>query len=217
MLNIVDPTSTITHQSAPFTLVGNRGVLHKDNRIVRHADGDDWIYCVTNALEDPREFMAPRHYTDLFFLDEATALAAGHRPCARCHRDRYAEFVTAWEHAHNGKAFQALAIDAELKSARTFRDRQRTFRADITALPSGVMIRTEGRTQPLLLVSYTPRNKKGDRAGKERWCVYPWTPHGYGLKEPRPEGMVEVLTPKPIVETIRHGFVPGPTHPLLAW
>lgn len=211
MLNIVDPTSTISRETAPFTLVGNRGILHEGNNIVRHARGDDWLYCVTSALTDPRQFMAPEHYTDLFFLDEATALSAGHRPCHQCNRIRYNQFAKAWKMAFKISKVSAPEIDSALKAHRVRGKKQLTFRAEVSGLPAGVMIRSIGRLEPLLLFRYEyPR-------GKKHWCVYPWSSHGYGVKEERPEGQVEVLTPQPIVDVIGAGFLPEPSHPLLAW
>ena len=211
MLNIVDPTSTISRETAPFALVGNRGELHEGNRIVRHANGLDWLYCVTSALADPNEFMAPGKYTDLFFLDEATALAAGHRPCGLCNWTRFLQFAKAWKKVHGVEDVLAHEIDTELGIHRVRRKKQVTFLHDAADLPSGVFIRVVGRPEPLLLFRYEHPKRR------EHWCVYPWSSHGYGVKEQRPEGLVEVLTPRPTVEVIRAGFVPEPEHPLLAW
>lgn len=213
MLNIVDPTSTIKQETAPFALVGNRGILHEGNRIVRHSrkGDDDWLYCVTSALSDPREFMRPERYTDLFFLDEATALAAGHRPCGQCNKARFKQFVRAWEKAHNVSKVSAHQIDSELQAHRVRGTKQVTFQANVADLPSGVMIREVGQPDPLLLFRYEPKK------GQEIWCVYPWTSQGYGIKRDVPECLIEVLTPRPIVEVIRAGFKPGPNDPLLAW
>jgi hypothetical protein len=211
VLNIVDPTSTISRETAPFTLVGNRGELHEDNRIVRHANGNDWLYCVTSALADPKDFMAPGKFTDLFFLDEATALAAGHRPCGLCNRARFVEFVNIWKKVYGVSEVSAHQIDAELEANRVQGTKQVTYRRDAAELPSGVIVREFGRPQPLLLFRYEQPQQS------EHWCVYPWSSHGYGVKEPRPNGHVEVLTPQPIVEVIRMGFTPDPVHPLLAW
>ncbi len=210
-MNIVDPTSAIRRETAPFTLVGNRGTLHDGNRIVRYADGNDWLYCVTSALSDPREFMTPGKFTDLFFLDEATALAAGHRPCGQCNKVRFNQFVKAWNKVYDVDEATAPQIDVELNAHRVQEKKQITFRADAAELPAGVMIREIGRSDPLLLFRYEYPKRQ------EHWCVYPWTSHGYGVKESRPEGEVEVLTPKPTVEVIRAGFAPGPVAPLLAW
>jgi len=211
VLNIVDPTSTIRPETAPFTLVGNRGELHQGNRIIRHASGNNWLYCSTSALADPMEFMTPGKFTDLFFLDEATALAAGHRPCGLCNRARFVQFVKAWKMAYGVGEVSAHEIDAELGNHRIRGKKQVTYRHDATELPAGVIVREIGRPQPLLLFRYEQPKRR------EHWCVYPWSSHGYGVKEPLPKGQVEVLTPQPIVEVIRMGFAPDPVHPLLAW
>jgi hypothetical protein len=211
MLNIVDPTSTISRESAPFTLVGNRGELHEGNRIVRPASRKDWLYCVTSALTDPREFMSSGKFTDLFFLDEATALAAGHRPCGLCNRARFNQFVKAWKKVYDLDDVLAHEIDTELEIHRVRRKKQVTYLHDTSDLPSGVFVREVGRPDPLLLYRYEQPKRQ------EHWCVYPWSSHGYGVKEPRPEGLVEVLTPQPTVEVIRSGFTPDPVHPLLNW
>lgn len=211
MLNIVTPSSTISQESAPFTLFGNRGVVHEGSRIVRNARGDDWIYCPTSALSEPREFMSPNRYTELFFLDEATALSAGHRPCGYCNRARFKEFVEAWSRSHDGVKPLVDQIDAELKAHRSDEASQLIYEENVSALPAGVMIREFGHTQPLLHFRYLTPKKE------ERWCVYPWTSHGYGIKRERPIGRVEVLTPRPIVNVIHAGFEPGPAQPLLAW
>jgi hypothetical protein len=166
---------------------------------------------VTSALSDPKQFMSDGKVTDLFFLDEATALAAGHRPCGRCNKVRFDQFVEAWKSLHGLKSVLAEEIDDELNVHRTKDGEQITYRAQAAELPAGVMIRELGRPQPLLLFRYEyPK-------GEENWCVYPWTSHGYGVKETRPVGEVEVLTPMPIVDMILAGFTPGPDLPLLAW
>ena len=207
----MSPTSLISRESAPFTLVGNRGVLHEDDHVVRHARGRDWLYCVTSALDDPREFMSPGKFTELFFLDEATALAAGHRPCGMCNRSRFDQFVKIWKRVRGARDVSADQIDSELMAHRVRGKKQVTYRADVAGLPAGVMIREIGRPEPLLLFSYEHPKRR------EHWCVYPWSSHGYGVKESCPQGQVEVLTPKPTVDVIRAGFRPGPVNPLLAW
>lgn len=211
MLNIVYPTSEVKQETAPFTLLGNRGEIHEGNRLARHAAGDRWIYCVTSALSDPRQFMSAGKVTDLFFLDEATALAAGHRPCGRCNKVRFDQYVKAWKTHYGLNEVSAEEIDDLLNAHRADGSGQVTYRAKAAELPAGVMIREPGRSQPLLLFRYEyPK-------GQENWCVYPWTSHGYGVKEPCPVGEIEVLTPKPTVAVILTGFTPGPEQPLLAW
>src|SRR6059058_719820 len=80
------------------TFMGNRGVLHDaQGRIRRAWQLKRWIVCVLEFRGRKRQVMTPGRYTELFFLDEATALAAGHRPCAECRHGRYVDFCDAWK------------------------------------------------------------------------------------------------------------------------
>src|SRR5262245_18420960 len=111
-------------------MLGNRGVLHDDHkRIVRTSQVRRWICCVLEWKGIRRTIMKPRSYTELFFLDEATALAAGHRPCFECRREAALDFQRAW-----AKAFGALAraddMDRVLAADRTAR-----YTADVRGLP----------------------------------------------------------------------------------
>ena len=101
--NRVTPFSELIATDARGTLMGIRGVLHDEQRRIRRAFvGTRWIFCVLQFKNRHRIVMTPKRYTELFFLDEATALAAGHRPCAECQRPRYLEFREAWAHADPG-------------------------------------------------------------------------------------------------------------------
>jgi len=209
MLNIVHPDSSITQESAPFTLLGNRGCLHKDLDLVYRPRTKGWIYCTTSAMNDPREFMKAGENTELFFLDEATALAAGHRPCGTCNFERSQLFYKMWAKAFHVQDVDAKLVDRQLRSERDSEGRIVPHEREISTLPDGVFILSNTGLEPLLL--YTPRLDRFEP------CAYPWTSHGYGLKRSRPKGRVQVLTPPSIVEVIRAGFSPGPEHPLLAW
>src|SRR6266568_2878440 len=98
--NRVDPCGTIFATSARGTLMGNRGgVIHSQAReIVRPYASRRWIACLLEFKGRWRRVMSPNRYTELFFLDEAVALAAGHRPCAGCRRERFNAFKAAWSH-----------------------------------------------------------------------------------------------------------------------
>jgi hypothetical protein len=140
--------------------------------------------------------MSPRRYTELFFLDEAVALAAGHRPCAECRRDRYRAFLAAWTVAAGGDGTlpKAPELDAALHAARVgpATRRQRTYMAELSGLPDGAFIRLEDA--PLLVL--------GDR-------LLPWAPGGYGDAATRPSGgPVCVLTPRPTVAAMTAGYRP---------
>ena len=121
--NRVTPFGDLIATESRGTLMGNRGVLHDERqRIRRLFNGRRWIYCVLQFKDRRRVVMAPNHYTELFFLDEATALAAGHRPCAECQRGRYREFQAAWAAANptltDGAGAGADRMDAVLHAER---------------------------------------------------------------------------------------------------
>src|SRR5262249_42534874 len=116
--NRVTPFGELIATEARGLLMGNRGRLHDtDRRIVRYAQGRRWIACVTSFRGRRRTIMSPRSYTELFFLDEAVALAAGHRPCAECRRGDYARFQAAWTRAGLGRA-SADEMDRRLHADR---------------------------------------------------------------------------------------------------
>ena len=188
--NRVDPCGAIFSSTARGTFMGNRGgVLHNDRReIVRHYASRRWITCVLEFKDRHRTVMSPRRYTELFFLDEAVALAAGHRPCAECRRERFNAFKDAW-------SVPALAdeIDIELHAARIDRRKGKvSYRAPLRSLPDGCFVQLEGS-------SYLVR---GD-------ALLLWSPAGYVEKRQRPEILsVVVLTPEPIVRCLRQGYKP---------
>jgi hypothetical protein len=194
--NRLTPEGEIVADPARGLLMGNRGRLHRADGTSRAAlwTTKAWIACVLSFRGRRREIMAPGSYTELFFLDEATAYAAGHRPCAECRRADYLAFRTLWEEAFG--ACRAPEIDAALHAARVGRDRSKVvFPASADDLPDGTMIRTGGGPAVLLGGS-----------------AMPWAPGGYGAPCPRPRGTVAVLTPAPVVTLFREGLVPA-LHP----
>src|SRR5258707_3661680 len=96
--NRVNPWGELFRTPARGTMMGNRGrTLHNaQQEIVRSYGGKRWICCLLEFKGRRRQIMSPGQYTELFFLDEATAFAAGHRPCAECRRERYKAFRAAW-------------------------------------------------------------------------------------------------------------------------
>jgi hypothetical protein len=144
--------------------------------------------------------MAPGRYTELFFLDEATGLAAGHRPCFECQRARFYAFRDAWASCNPGRPRSerpnAGAIDDRLHAERVNTDRSKqTFRAILDDLPDGVLVVRDAR----------------DRDAFLRWDghLWLWSPGGYREGLPLPKGeVVSVLTPRSTVEAIRAGLVP---------
>ena len=187
--NRVDPYGTIFRTAARGTIMGNRGgAIHNDRReIVRPFLSRRWITCVLEFKGRHREVMTPRLYTELFFLDEAVSLAAGHRPCAECRRERYNAFRAAWA-ATYGKLPSAGEMDLRLHPARLQRQRPQ---APLELLPDGCFIELEG--DPYLV--------RGD-------SLLLWTPERYARKISRP-GHVEVtlLTPEPTIECLRRGYL----------
>jgi len=200
--NRVTPFGDLIATPERGLMFGNRGLLHNQHReIVRHSQVRRWIVCVLEFRGRRREIMHPGYYTELFFLDEATALAAGHRPCAECRRQDYQRFRGAWASAHSGsteKLPSADEMDALLQQDRLEgRSRKRTYQADITTLPDGVFIVRDG--EPWLLWQSE---------------MLRWTPGGYDRRQPRPGAeIVTVLTPRSTVNTIAAGYTPA-VHPL---
>lgn len=203
--NRVTPFGEIVATPERGTMMGSRGILHDaEGRIRRPWQVRRWLICVLEFRGRHRTVMAPNRYTELFFLDEATGLAAGHRPCFECRRGRFLAFRDAWAAAglrnQGAVPITATAIDDRLHTERIGPDRSKqTFRADIDELPDGVFVKLGG-----------PDGGAGLIRGDE---ILVWSPGGYTNQKPRPSGeMVTVLTPESTVATIRAGYVPE-VHP----
>ena len=193
--NRVTPSGEIVADPGRGLMMGNRGCLHGQRRSlgVSRWRSKLWICCLLDFKGVQRDPMPPGRWTALFFLDEATALAAGHRPCGYCRRPDYVAFTEAWRAARQlPRRPMAPEMDAALHRQRTDRSRRTlTHRAPAAGLPDGVMVRRAG--QPGLLI-----------AGQVR----PWSFHGYGAPVPAGPGPVEVLTPPSIVAAITAGYQP---------
>jgi hypothetical protein len=146
--NRVDPFGNLIRSAARGAMMGNRGgALHNAGReIVRRYKSRRWITCVLEFRGRHRVVMSPNRYTELFFLDEAVAFAAGHRPCAECRRKRYNAFRNAWQLAHRlDKSPFADEMDVELHRARIWTDKQKvTYEALLCDLPDGCLVRMDG-------------------------------------------------------------------------
>jgi hypothetical protein len=200
--NRVNPWGELCKAPYRGTLMGNRGILHDANRdIVKQWAHQSWVCCVLEfkGIRRPRPFSTTNNYSELFFLDEATAFAAGHRPCSFCQRERAQLFKSEWFAANPGPTGQTSmkALDAVLHSDRVDRSRVKvTFKAAFNGLPQGTMFVWNG--VPHL------RTSSG--------CVK-WTFGGYEPCAEVPDGQdVEVLTPRSVVNAFSRGFVPN-IHP----
>jgi hypothetical protein len=195
--NRVTPFGEIVALAGRGLMMGNRGILHDDaRRLVRYSALRRWIACVIEFRGRHRVVMRPHSYTELFFLDEATAFSAGHRPCAECRRADYKKFVGLWERCH-GKPVGADAIDLQLHNDRLAGPRtKRTYRADLSDLPDGTYIAEDRRAWLVL--------------GK---TLFAWSDLGYTDRRARPAHReVEVLTPRSTVAVLTAGYRVG-VHP----
>ena len=203
--NRVTPSGEIVATPDRGTFMGNRGVLHDaEGRIRRAWQLKRWIVCVLEFRGRKRTVMTPGRYTELFFLDEATALAAGHRPCAECRHARFVAFCNAWGQAHpdGGTSARPTAqeIDDRLHAERVAPDRsRRSFVAALDGLPDGVFVAVPAWGGRAYLV-------RGN-------SLLAWSPGGYGERRRRPKDEeVKVLTPPSTVKAIRAGYAPE-SHP----
>jgi hypothetical protein len=201
--NRVTAFGEIIATPARGTFMGNRGVLHDpEGHIRRPWQVKRWLVCVLEFRGRHRTVMAPGHYTELFFLDEATALAAGHRPCFECRRQRYLAFQDAWRVGlRKSKSLPTAGeMDDQLHIERIDTDRsKRTFPARLVELPDGVLVQRSGAPSDAFLIWN----------GK----LHLWSPSRYCESIPyRKNEEVRVLTPPSTIEAIRAGYVPA-VHP----
>ncbi len=194
--NRVLPTGEIVADPGRGLMMGNRGCLHGQDRELGTSRWRSmaWICCVLDWKGVRRDPMPPGRWTALFFLDEVTALAAGHRPCAYCRRQDYLDFAGAWRAAQQlARRPRAAEMDVALQHERVDRHRRQiTHRAPVSELPDGVMIRASGSVGLYL-------------GGRLR----PWSVTGYGGPAgPGLPGAVDVLTPPSTVAAIAAGYRP---------
>jgi hypothetical protein len=181
---------------------GNRGVLVDDEgQLARYSRGRAWMICVLSYKGIRRQQWTPRRLTELYFLDEATALAAGHRPCGECRYRDYQEFKRCWAAGNGGPRPRVADIDARLHADRLLapsgrRDRfagalvRRTYRAAVSELPDGTMVSVDGAAFLVL----------GGRLRR-------WSAGGY-LGSTASPGEVDVITPRATVATLAAGYRP---------
>ncbi len=193
--NRVTPLGALVADPARGLVYGNRGCLHDSSgRIRRGYNGKRWIACRLEFRGWRRKrLLQPGRFTELFFLDEATAFAAGHRPCALCRREDYVRFGELWRDLHPGD-LGADAIDAQLHAERlTDTRKQRHHMAPLSGLPNGAFVLDED--EPWLVLDDE---------------LMRWTPGGYTQRMSRRSGQVRVITPRSVLAILPswRGVVP---------
>lgn len=190
--NRVSPFGELIATPARGTLMGNRGgKFHRDDRKLtnRRWASRQWICCVLDFKGRQRDVWG-RYYTELFFLDEVTAFAAGHRPCFECRRKDAERFASLF----SGKKQRASApaMDKALHSERLADKLKRTHRRALDTLPDGAMVAL------------------GDEAFAVRGKhLLRWSPSGYTARRARPRSIdVNVLTPPSMLTVLQHGYAP---------
>jgi len=177
--NRVTPLGELVATAERGLVFGNRGRLHDgDRRIRRTHDGRRWIACRLEFRGRRREPMPPGRYTGLFFLDDATALAAGHRPCAECRREDYRSFLAL-----------AGAAGADELDRRLHAERGRIHERELEGLPDGTFVLLDG--DPWLVLG----------SGLLRW-----TPGGYAELRERLRCRVQVMTPPTTTRILASGW-----------
>lgn len=191
--NRVDPFGALVATPARGTLFGNRGGrFHRDDRTLgqRRWASRQWICCVLSFKGRRHKVWGPG-YTDLFFLDEVTALAAGHRPCFECRRADARSFAEKWAQAKRTDFPYVDEMDRVLQAERLDGRAKRMHQMPVDELPDGAFIDIDGNAFAL----------RGSH-------LLRWSENGYTGKIARPRGMAAVLTPPSIVGVLRAGYQP---------
>jgi hypothetical protein len=148
--NRVTPTGDIIATPHRGMFTGNRGIIHDPatRTLTRRWAGKAWLTCVCEFRGRRRKVMGGRSWTELFFLDEATALAAGHRPCFYCRRDDANRFRATWEKGNGVEDVLAPEIDAVLHGERLAGGKKRLhpLPAPVDELPDGAMVQAGGES-----------------------------------------------------------------------
>jgi hypothetical protein len=199
--NRVSPFSILTATPERGAYTGNRGVIHNaDKEIVRNYAVKYWITCELKYKDFQRKVMTPNRWTELFFLDEATAFAAGHRPCGFCRNPDFKRFKSLWLKV-NGKRYglegnvKMDIIDNFIHQERLDKKGfQKTFKAILATLPNGTFITFDDMEKAFL---WHQQN------------LFEWSFSGYTkVKEFAQNQEVNVLTPLSYVEVFRVGYLP---------
>ncbi|SHL65440.1 hypothetical protein SAMN05444159_6455 [Bradyrhizobium lablabi] len=192
--NRVTPTGDIIATSHRGMFTGNRGIIHDPatKTLTRRWASQAWLTCLCEFRGWRREVMGGRSWTELFFLDEATALSAGHRPCFFCRRDDANRFRAAWEEGNGVRGVLARDIDAVLHRERLVGAKKRlhALPLPLEELPEGAMVQ-QGSESYLI--------------GQAR--VLKWSAAGYRQAEPALQDTM-LLTPPSTLRALASGYRP---------
>lgn len=194
--NRVDPFGQIHAVSERGALTGNRGIIHDATTKTltrRRWTSRAWIACTCVFKGRHRAVMSPGTWTELFFLDEATALAAGHRPCFECRRADALAFQAAWAKGHGTPLPRAGEMDKVLHAQRCASGAgPHALPAGLNRLPTGTMVAV------------------GDEAYLVcEGTVRPWSFAGYGAPPAAPLTSAVLVTPPAVVAALEAGYRPG--------
>ena len=197
--NRVTPLGDIVADPNRGLFTGNRGIIHDPatkTLLRKRWSTPAWLTCVCEFRGRRRKVMGGRSWTELFFLDEATAFAAGHRPCFFCRRDDAKRFHAAWEAGNGASGVNAKAMDAVLHRERLDRGRKRLhpLPTSLGDLPDGAMVQ-QGEGSFLVV----------------QGRVLQWSPAGYSTVE-RQLGDAALLTPPSTLRALNAGYHPA-LHP----
>jgi hypothetical protein len=194
--NRVTPTGDIIATAHRGMFTGNRGIIHDPatkTLLKKRWSSPAWITCLCEFRGWRRPVMGRRSWTELFFLDEATAFAAGHRPCFFCRRDDANRFRVAWEKGNGVSGVRAREMDAVLHGERLERGKKRlhALPMPVEKLPSGAMV----------------------QAGRESYLIVqgrplPWSPGGYGEVRAATIDDARLLTPPSTLRALLAGYQP---------
>ena len=193
--NRVTPTGEIIATPDRGLFTGNRGIIHDPKTktlLTRRWASPAWLTCVCEFRGRRREVMGGRSWTELFFLDEATAFAAGHRPCFFCRRDDAVRFRAAWEEGNGVKGVRARDIDAVLHRERLSGGNKRLHMLPkpLEQLPDGAMVQRESE---IYLIA--------------QGRALSWSPAGYRSAQTAPQAAM-LLTPPSTLRALSAGYRP---------
>jgi len=193
--NRVTPFGAIIATPHRGMFTGNRGIIHDPatkTLLRKRWSSPAWITCVCEFRGRWREVMGQRSWTELFFLDEATALAAGHRPCFYCRREDATRFRTMWEQGNGTGRMLAREMDAVLHRERLDHGKKRPHPLPMALknLPDGAMVQADGESY--LIAQGRALN---------------WSPAGYRDATASLEGAT-LLTPPSTLRALSAGYRP---------